>query len=163
MSTSVIIELDTTAPLIEFGPVSITAPLNLIVPYTINEPSVSSAKLITTIGDINGIINIDNLVFDLTASGIAGVQMLVVDLMDDVSNERQVTEPLVLRDISRIVNSVSFKDPILKIEELPEDPFLESVTFSDLSLEHQQFKEDDIEFIFDESPDISSDILKEGQ
>jgi nitrous oxidase accessory protein NosD len=141
MSASVVIMLDTTAPLIEFGGVSVNSSLVMSLPYEINEVATISARLLTTGGEIIGTVLSDRLTFDLSVVGVAAVQMVVVDLMDEVLNERQVTQPLVLRDFTRVLSYAIFEQPMIDVDDRIEDPVLTFIPQSDPTINKEFLKD----------------------
>jgi hypothetical protein len=127
MSASVTIVLDTTAPLIEFGSVSVNSSLIMSLPYEVSEAATIAARLITTGGEIIGNVFSDHFEFNISAVGVTAVQAVIVDLIDDVLNERQVTKPLVLRDFSRVLSFSVLEQPTVEVSDKIVDPVLSSI------------------------------------
>lgn len=136
MGASVVINLDTTAPIIELDiPKIFRSGDNLIlaIPYSLTEPDISSARLFTSVGEIQGTIDINDIQFDITQSGSAGVNSVAIDVIDDVLNYNQITLPLVLRDLSRILTFSIKEKPFLEFDSA-QDPIITWGKIDDPSL-----------------------------
>lgn len=83
--SSFVLSLDTTYPLLEFGSFStiVQAGDQLVVPYTIDEPEITSAEFVS--GAVHTALSVSPT--EITGSPPAGAGSLVVTVRDGVGNE----------------------------------------------------------------------------